>query len=80
MSELLQFPVKTDFNPEQTRVMGEAFDVVCVYLKHGGPAGFDTAEVREQAAHRIIEEVAGGEVDPTKLADHAITRLRSDRA
>jgi len=75
MSALLQFPIRNDFSAEQTRVMGEAFDVVCEYLKHSGRNEFDTDEIRDLAAHRIIEKAASGEVDPAKLADYAIARL-----
>ena len=76
MGAILQFPIKTDFGPEQTRVMGEAFDVVCEYLKHSGRVGLDTDEARELAAHKIIEKATIGAVDPLQLADYAITHLR----
>jgi hypothetical protein len=76
MSARLQFPVKNDFSPEQTHVMGEAFDVVCEYLKHSGRTDIDTDETRDLAAHKIIEKTASGEADPLKLANYAIKHLR----
>jgi hypothetical protein len=76
MSALLQLRIKSDFGPEQTRVMGEAFDVVCEYLKHSGREGLDTAEMRDFAAHKIIEKAACGEASPLVLANYAITLLR----
>lgn len=76
MSALLQFPVKNDFGPEQTRVMGEALDIVREYLRHSGRKGIDAKEIRELAAQKIIEKAASGEVNSLILANYAITLLR----
>ena len=76
MSALLRFPLDRNFGPERTRVMGEAFDVVCEYLKHSGRGDLDTDEMRDLAAHKIIEKATIGAVDPLQLADYAITHLR----
>lgn len=76
MGALLQFPVKNDFGPEQTRIMGEAYDVVCERLKLSDRNGFDTDEARHLAALRIVERAASGESDPLRLADYAITLLK----
>ena len=76
MSALLQFRTKTDFNAEQTRAMGEAFDVVCEYLKHSGRTGLDTPKMHDFAAQKIIEKAACGEANPLVLANYAITLLR----
>jgi hypothetical protein len=73
MGALLQFPVKNDFSPEQTRVMGEAFDLVRQYAQNTGRSGLETDEARELIAHHILERTATGEVDPAKLAEYAIT-------
>jgi hypothetical protein len=72
VSELLQFPGKTYFSPEQTRFMGEAFDLVRQYAQNTGRCGLETAEARELIAHHILERAATGELDPAKLAEYAI--------
>lgn len=77
MSELLQFPTIKNFDPEQTRVMGEAFDLVREYAKHNGRNDLGTAEARERIAHLIIEKASAGESDPQELADYAIGRLKA---
>jgi hypothetical protein len=73
MSEPFQLHVKTHFGPKQTRVMGEAFDLVRQYAQNTGRSGLETAEARELIAHHILQRAATGEVDPAKLAEYAVT-------
>jgi hypothetical protein len=63
MATILPFILKLDFDDKETRLMGEAFDAVCVDLHDNGPA----ALVREIIAKRIIEAAKTGERDPFRL-------------
>ena len=61
------------FDPETTRVMGEAYEQACLTL-----AG-DNIAARELVAKRIIETARRGERDLTKLAAYGIEGLAGTR-
>lgn len=58
------------FDPEETSLMGEAFDAACAML----PGLSDTD--REAIAERIIDTAAGGERDPIRLRNAGLATLR----
>ena len=68
MASVLPF-VKSDFDDEATRRMGEAFDAACEGLPDTGQA----ALVREIIAKRIIEAARKGE------RDHSLAQCRTSR-
>jgi hypothetical protein len=55
------------FDPEVTRLMGEAFDAVCEYIGPSKPP-----QVYEDAALRILDAVRRGERDPLLLRAAAL--------
>jgi hypothetical protein len=59
------------FDPEVTRVLGEAFDEACCQLNDTGQPEM----VREIIARRIIELAYEGERDPVKLSNGALASL-----
>jgi hypothetical protein len=61
------------FDPETTRVMGEAYEQACLTLAGGNVAA------RELVAKRIIEAARRGERDLTKLAAYGIDGLAGTR-
>jgi hypothetical protein len=61
-------PHDGSFDPETTRLMGEAFDAVCAYL---GPS--QSPLVYEEAAGRIIDAARRGERDPMMLRAAGLT-------
>jgi hypothetical protein len=74
MASVLPF-VKSDFDDEATRLMGEAFDAACEGLQDTGQA----ALVREIIAKRIIEAARKGERDPVRLRSAGLAALGDDR-
>jgi hypothetical protein len=74
MASVLPF-VKSDFDDEATRLMGEAFYAACEGLPDTGQA----ALVREIIAKRIIEAARKGERDPVRLRNAGLAALGYDR-
>lgn len=71
---ILPFLKDKAFDPEDVKIMGEAFDHVCRVLRlatHDGDA-------RSTAAVLIIELMARGERNPSRLAYNAIRELDKD--
>ncbi len=68
MATVLPFFQNATFDPEATRVMGEAFDRACRAL--GGRELPDV--VQEALANRIVEEAIKGERDPDHLCTSAL--------
>jgi hypothetical protein len=61
----------TSFDPEATRLLGQAYDLACSELHDDG----QPAVVKEIIAKRIIELASDGERDPIKLSKVALTSL-----
>ena len=59
------------FDPETTKVLGEAYDEACRLVGEEPPAS-----VREEIAKRIIEAARRGERDRDALAANAVEGLR----
>jgi hypothetical protein len=73
---ILSFVRHKAFDPEEVKLMVEAYDHVCRVLrlpKHDGDA-------RSTAAVLIVELMARGERSPSKLAYTAIRELDDNRA
>jgi hypothetical protein len=66
---------KSDFDDEETRLMGEAFDAACEGLQDTG----QPALVREIIANRIIKAAMKGERDPVRLRNAGLAALGCDR-
>ena len=65
----------SDFDDEETRLMGEAFDAACKDLHDTG----QPALVREIIAKRIIKAATKGERDPVRLRNAGLAALGYDR-
>jgi hypothetical protein len=63
--------LRSDFDDEATRIMGEAFDAACSEL----PDTENLAITHEVVAKRIIEAARKGERDPVRLRDTALAAL-----
>jgi hypothetical protein len=61
---------RTDFDDEQTRRMGEAFDAACRIMR-------DRLEINKEMIAKKIIEVAldSGELDPNRLCELALADL-----
>jgi hypothetical protein len=68
---ILTFLKDKAFDPEDVKLMGEAFDHVCRVLR----LTRQTGDARSTAAVLIIEAMARGERNPSKLAYAAIREL-----
>ena len=64
------------FNPEATRVLGQAFDMACALLGHTP----QPTAVREAIAKSIIEAAKAGERDPVRLREAGLAALRNSNA
>jgi hypothetical protein len=62
---------KFDFDDEETRLMGAAFDAACKGLQDTG----QPALVREIIAKHIIEAAKKGERDPRRLRNAGLAAL-----
>lgn len=60
-------------NPEETRVIGEAFDAACMLL------GRISDTSRSAVADKIMDAAANGERDLIRLRDAGMDALRSKR-
>jgi hypothetical protein len=65
----------SDFDDEETRLMGEAFDVACKDLHDTGLHDL----LREVIAKRIIKAAMKGERDPARLRAAGLAALGYDR-
>ena len=74
MADILPFLMGRSFDPETTRIMGEAFDTA----RHGLHDRGQPAVVQEIIAKRIIDIAATGERDPRQLAQQALKALGID--
>jgi hypothetical protein len=72
MAEVLSFPLRSEFGPEQTHAMGEAFELAYAVIKNKKVDGHEQKEMRELIAHRVLEMAELGETDPEKLASYAV--------
>ena len=59
---------QTSFSPEQTHIMGLAYERVCLTLPGNGYATI----LKEIIARRIIEAAQRGELDPQRLCNEAL--------
>ena len=76
MASILPFiRVKSDFDDEATRLMGEAFDAACKGLRDTG----QPSVVQEVIAKRIIKAAMKGERDPARLRAAGLAALGYDR-
>ena len=66
---------KSDFDDEETRVMGEAFEAVCSGLHDTGLH----ALLREVIAKRIVKAAMTGERDELRLRNAGLAALGYDR-
>jgi hypothetical protein len=71
-----QFLDSNRFDPETERVMGIAFEMVCVALRTDGSDDF----VKQAIAAKIIDLARTGERNPDILCDHALNEIRAPRA
>jgi hypothetical protein len=71
-----QFLDGNRFDPETERVMGIAFEMVCVALRTDGSDDF----VKQAIAAKIIDLARTGERNPDILCDHALNEIRAPRA
>jgi hypothetical protein len=71
MSGILSYLQGESFDPETTRIMGEAFDKASRSLHDRGQPYL----VQEIIAKRIVAIAATGERDPAKLAQQALAAL-----
>lgn len=71
-----QFLDSNRFDPETERVMGIAFEMVCVALRTDGSDDF----VKQAIAAKIIDLARTGERNPDILCDHALKEIRAPRA
>ena len=72
MASILPFiRLRSDFDDEATRIMGEAFDAACVEI----PETETLTITHEVMAKRIIEAARKGERDPVRLRDIALAAL-----
>jgi hypothetical protein len=60
--------VEAAFSPEQTQVMGLAYERACLTLPGNGYAHI----LKEIIARRIVEAAQRGELDPQRLYQEAI--------
>ena len=75
MTSIIPFLRQNVFDPETTKVMGEAYDAACTELANGG----SPALVKEVIAKRIIEAAKKGERDPKRLCAKALDALGLNR-
>ena len=61
--------ITQSFDPEATRVLGQAFDMACALLGHTS----QPTAVREAIAKRILEAAKAGERDPSRLREAGLT-------
>jgi hypothetical protein len=67
------------FNPETTRLLGQAYDDALEAVRHGAVEGWQRsgASVGPFLAARILELARRGERDPNRLRDAALASLRA---
>ena len=75
MASIIPFLRQNAFDPEITKLMGEAFDAACEELGDRAPP----ALVKEVIAKRIIETAEKGERDPERLRAKALDALGLNR-
>jgi hypothetical protein len=63
------------FDPETTRVMGVALEMVCVALRTGDRDG----EVKRTIATKIIDLAKAGERNPDVLCEKVLQDIRTER-
>jgi hypothetical protein len=68
--------LRSDFDDEATRIMGEAFDSACGEI----PDTETLTITHEVIAKRIIEAARKGERDPVRLRDIALSALGIGRS
>jgi hypothetical protein len=64
------------FDPEATRILGQAFDTACALLGHTP----QPTAVREVMAKSIIEAAKAGERDPVRLREVGLAALSETNA
>ena len=64
------------FDPEATRILGQAFDMSCALLGHTP----QPTAVREAIAKSIIEAAKAGERDPVRLREAGLAALSNSNA
>jgi hypothetical protein len=64
------------FDPETTRVMGVALEMVCVALRTGDRDD----EVKRTIATKIIHLARAGERNPDVLCEKVLQEIRTERA
>jgi hypothetical protein len=64
------------FDPETTRVMGVALEMVCVALR----IGERDDEVKRTIATKIIDLAKAGERNPDRLCEKVLQDIRTERA
>jgi hypothetical protein len=62
----------TRFDPETKRILGVAFEMVCVALQTEGSDDF----VKQAIAAKIIDLAKAGERNPDLLCEHALKDIR----
>lgn len=67
--------LRSDFDDEATRIMGEAFDAACNGIRDDE----SLTATHEVMAKRIIEAARKGERDPVRLRDIALAVLGTGR-
>jgi hypothetical protein len=75
MTSIVPFLRQHAFDPEITKLMGEAYDAACVELGDRTPP----ALLKEVIAKRIIDAAEKGERDPERLRARALDALGLNR-
>ena len=64
--------LREPFDQETVRILGVAFEQVCIGLRTGDCAD----DVKQAIANKIIELAKSGERNPDLLCEHALTDIR----
>jgi hypothetical protein len=67
--------LRSDFDDEATRIMGEAFDAACIEIRDTATLTLSHDVMIEVMAKRIIDAARKGERDPIRLRDIALAAL-----
>jgi hypothetical protein len=67
--------LRSDFDDEATRIMGEAFDAACKEIRDTEALTIGHDVMIEVVAKRIIDAARKGERDPVRLRDIALAAL-----
>ena len=73
MAQILSFLKEASYDPEMTRVMGEAFEAACRQITDN-----QNPLLREALAKNILAQAQRGERDPNKMCRAALSSMGID--